>query len=562
MPNYRQLLESPETLKKVKTILTREFKFLPEGIIAGGAVCAAVLEALAIEELDIQRFKDLDVFDLDTEGVDKYWRAKCRRSGVKAAYQASFEHVNAKPLAKLYLTIFATEVNEYQHNLVKVSLHNSPFNSKTEAIIESFDLNHSKVALNASQDTLIFSDDFLDFLYQKEVKIVNLETACHTLVRYLEAVKRYGHTPNPQQVSLAADAITLAAKIRDTTVKRVTPKGTPFIPGWLFSHSYVTRWRAHNELKTIGIKMGVSALTIFYYRKPTRTICLYQATSKRELSSGAQVIYDILDREGKNATWLYSSMINALLEPRVLKLLNPADSVQHSMFKIDFALNRQNINVKSLHPITQNKLMAQLGSHTCVFMERYVLCAKDAKELAARIETTQWLESNVRHVLGRLEASYFAGRNNGADFYLEYLKLNFGRPQIVKATAIKASKYLEISEYLKRFENRHDAQVNAINNANKHMVITEINNALDLRKLGEAQRHCVGGYFDIIESGRGSIFKLTDTSNVTSTLFLEKRRDGFYVNAEHRTYRNDPPSIGHRESAKQLLHKLNETHLF
>lgn len=277
------------------------------------------------------------------------------------------------------------------------------------------------------------------------------------------------------------------------------------------------------------------------------------------MSERAQKIWKIAE----NSTSLDVSTLIAL-SPLLLdktsmdRAFNPEQDLD-PIFYLDHMQNFPQINLKSLDIKTKKQLTKLYIDHDTNALSQLVSLCNNAAELSALIKTVVWVNNHYPQIFGELEQqlTYHYG---DADHWLKALCKNMHKPDIAKALVVKAFKKRMADLESRKIEPKHDkvlAQLNA--DHNRKTTVTEICSQLGLVELGARQRHCVGGYYSAIASGRSSIFEFLDRDGYRSTLEVALYDSDDMENriVQHRSLRNSYPSAEHQAIAERLIALLN-----
>lgn len=638
--NFVHELENPELLKKVISILEREFKVLPKfGTIAGGAVSSAIFEALDITDINIKRYKDLDVFwnrkrrskeplpsgkrfpplvKESERGIGisgERFALRQRAKGFTANYSNSYDgHISTSVAARNQISIINSITNELKHNYIEIGGLTNPKESDDEslAIISSFDLTSSAVCINESRTKILFTAGFLNFLYQKKINIQLLETAKHTLIRYLDACEHFNQQPDNEILERLADAITLVTQLTKHHKSNVSRhNSTPYLHGYLFSNIYHSRAIRHKDtLNRLGLKLTPIVIGKAYFDRKhhylirnfklkhsetrsvkkqwkVKSICLYEMKSSRQLTPLGEDLFELLRHKSSSFKLVYSGILNHTLQRPTQKGFE-ADQEHRQWFEMDIAVNYPDFNIKSLHNSTLESLIYLMAGHNSRFVMEIAQYYSLTNQTGAAIKGLKWLDKHHALILGLIENNYRHGniRSIREDVYLKRILLSLNDLKKLKLLTERRVYIHHLTVHQRNFAARHETSQAKVNNMfeDKRVYCEEITKEYELVALGELQRHCVGGYFSTIYANHGSIFKVTgpDKKDV-STLFIthpnsfnykpyddqedeieretivDKNSAGerFYI-AEHRTYGNQDPSSIHKDLARALHENLQD----
>ncbi|WP_199438578.1 PcfJ domain-containing protein [Vibrio owensii] len=624
--NFIEQLESPEVLEKVLSILKREFKALPDfGTIAGGAVASAVFEALDIKELNIKRYKDLDVFhtprEFDSTSIeednpkrfppkkdennprsDRMFLRK-RSQGIKATFTNSFEgRIGTSISSRNMISIDCSITTDLNHNYVQIDglIMTRGSHGLSQTIVQSFDLTNSAIGITPDRTKFVYTAGFINFLYQKTVNIQLLETANHTLIRYLDACQHFSQKPDEIILNRLADAITLIAKLTEKhQTNRYSYNPTPYLHGYLFSNVYQSRAAKHKKLLAkLGLKLTPISIGRRHYSTAkratlsilakqylafsyghhcweSRTRCLYQMRSNRSLSGASQDIYKLLEDRKSTFPQVYAGLLNYTLNMDTNKGF-AKDKEYMSWFDVYVKVNYPNIKLNGINGSNFESLIYLVAGHNTQLILEIADHYGKSNRAGAAIKGLKWLDKHNVAMFGLLENAYMTRnyRNISRDIYLKQMLLNLDDIRKLKILADRRTKIHHLTVHQRNFVPRHTKALQVVNALfkDKNIYCEEIHKEYDLVALGEQQHHCVGGYFDAIADNEGSIFKVSGPGKKdVSTLFISHPEfdqehyyegdDGhdytadFYI-VEHRTYRNDPPIAEHTEFAQELRNHL------
>ena len=193
---------APQVIKRLRAMTSLP----PSGTVAGQAVASLMYEELGlaitgpINDIDVfvdcrmpreLRGKDPNVRPLTTQRLQKTTRSgNLLNTGwdeythVKfIALRSSIKILSTYKVDLLNYTLVADVVPEGRSD------HSENF-SRSQAIIEGFDLNLVAVGINLDNDEVVFTPDFLEFCNTGQIKAQTCNTPAHTLVRL--AKKHFG----------------------------------------------------------------------------------------------------------------------------------------------------------------------------------------------------------------------------------------------------------------------------------------------------------------------------------------------------------------------------------
>ncbi|KZX85195.1 hypothetical protein A3715_17350 [Oleiphilus sp. HI0009] len=187
---YKKVLSSDKTAQLVINKIKNTFKeiTLPaHGVIGGQAVAQAVFDVLdtGIET----RSKDLDWFKV-VEKPDKHWvngSFRCVEEEVKPhRYWVSLEAA----ITKGYIITKTVDHNN-KLNEIDICSHDSG-EIKPIDVVKGFDINMVSVGICLENNQIVFTEEFIDFIASKELKMTKMSTPFRSISRIIEKSKYSG----------------------------------------------------------------------------------------------------------------------------------------------------------------------------------------------------------------------------------------------------------------------------------------------------------------------------------------------------------------------------------
>lgn len=570
--------------------LKKEFGELPEsGIVAGQAVATAIYELLSFKQKG--KYNDIDIFINDSELPDKLRSKKKHRvsldkfsTGGKASvnYVSSYS-VEAGNIRQTGYTInfVAYDKDNPRFNYIGFYSHDitSKYNNLGNIIISSFDINCCQVAINLKDKTVSWTKEFQDFLYSKELKSAYLGTPMHTAIRLLK---------KKSEMPLFKLDIKNEMKILQTSrefMRRMEElKPDPdyrFFPGNLFSDTYLHRFNKYkcvlNEFfkinekiiklsklesqfdmqieleKTIEIKEIEKefdqrkfllvkrywvANPTSYCKETVESMMKSHGQKNKTIDKAISLIRNIYDAYN-------SSSKKSLKRKETIDMINNSFP---SSFGRDILLHEahgnidSNLHAQSKEAISRFIKFSNKHPRIMVSMQEHSL-----NEIFQIVKVGNWLDKNMMSfIIGEEENKYQPELSMWLEpNFKEIAKERFNnmKNSLLRKTTLPL--FQEIEEKL----------------SNETTEITEITDGFRLFTEGEKQRHCVGGYWDSIESGRYSIFSIKtlnenqDQNNkgLTSTLCIDL--NSIKIN-QHYGAGNTKVSKSHKEIGLSILNKI------
>lgn len=232
---------------------------------AGGAVASAVFELL---ELNLPTaYHDLDVWKFDNNWTDEIITRK------DFGFLCTEDYDDFSLACNGYTIHSATR--EERINDIVVSC------DSLEVLLQGFDINSIRVGING--DGLVCTDDFIEFLITKTMKVVEYCTPTNSFIRILKKHKLDGFKIDPVNIEHLAKVISSEHYMIDNSKDLTANYGTLFGER---KAQLLQRLISEHELIDLGLKLTSSTLnkqTPPYNQPETVPVCVYQLkpTSKQ-----------------------------------------------------------------------------------------------------------------------------------------------------------------------------------------------------------------------------------------------------------------------------------------
>ena len=205
-----QKLKSKEALTFVKKRL-EDFsgEKLPEtGVVGGGAVASAVVEFLNLDSIINPVYSDLDIFSTITEefyrdnkedNLSRIHELVQSRSGKTSSFSNNYSSMDGyrrvwsgvAQREKVLTSFTQGKINRTILTVEGQGVSISHINNE-KSILSNFDINSTQVGFNLKNKELVFSVDFVDFLYTRELKVSKFNTPMQSLIRIVKKSKELG----------------------------------------------------------------------------------------------------------------------------------------------------------------------------------------------------------------------------------------------------------------------------------------------------------------------------------------------------------------------------------
>ncbi|WP_318493462.1 PcfJ domain-containing protein [Photobacterium leiognathi] len=537
-------------------------------IITGQSVCNAILEILNIIDSSKLKYNDLDVFVAQEPKVIKNSKndITCIKSGLRYThgYCGSYQNANKsyhdiKPLHKYF--ILSSLKSTEQLNVTYVAISDTSTvkigdcNKTTEArtIINGFDFNLLQVALVDKK--IIYTQSFVDFLYQLTIKVVNLNTPLHSICRLskkmdempflinhdinnglLETAHVIANQIQPKLIDVNINKKILTSEIwtsqlnfqlkkigHSTFHDHIIIKSEDKHRTNIDTHSYDKKIIRINRTKNVNLQL------ITWFEK----IITQHTIQLDDIFNLIIHVYEIFTSKNK---------INNQKRKNIEFVTNMIGT--DKTYNIGFFLN-QIVNSKTAIKISKDDInrMKGMSHHTAIIKKLNQLPLE--KQFIA-YKALNWLtKNNLTHLIGVLETHQVFSKN------------------CIKILTSNNNKLLlALDKHLYSIENNGEKSIYTIRESlllTDSGTITQLTTAKSLKEQGRQQRHCVGGYTSLVMNGTSLIFNLKPNNGESSTLELRRSNDTKknYTSIQHKTRFNRQPAADNILMEKELLNRLN-----
>jgi hypothetical protein len=622
---------------RILSILQDKFGNIPKtGVIAGQAVASAVYEIMGLT--DKGPYNDLDVFvtEKDMDGfLDNPVRAKAigklRQEGDGHRHPKSrktaFKNSIAKhetyvglmddPLGRQGYTIkncFHDPLNGLHNYIVIEEQHIPDWLKKNEntksqndlatLIVNSFDINCCQIAIDLSKKTVSFTNDFENFLFQRNIQVSNALTPMHTAVRLVKKSKEmpFFTCDIEGNMLLLQTARKIVSDIEVKLAENTTDK--PFFSGQLFSDIYVEKFNNHKdilsayftlekkdvsyEIKKAESDNGLSndssdvnpkgvfseykyipneeAYEVFYVLKPDNwhddhkqkiqrfiKLCSFQYKSFNSIEDTlfyTGKVYNILNHD----SWVKNEFLRLLDVCEKNKLDNDG-----CLFLFNNLIYNNFESFKGLSDECLIRTARLMTDHTLLMSINFL--GYKSSDFNKLIVNLKWLENNdMRYRIGELEQAIQAELQNVFDKE-SHMKIKL----LTDSFLIHNFRDKALSDHAEKLESMRDHYVSPLfskmitdfNSEEYH--IKELCSETDLFVEGNKVHHCVGGYWPGVSKGNCHIFSIMkkDQPHIRSTLQLSINDFKVFQN-QHFTYKNTEPTAPVMNVANELKYFITK----
>jgi hypothetical protein len=169
--------------RKAIDILKSRFELPEIGLLAGGSLGNVIWELVSGNKAVIN---DIDIFILKDiiEYSDNKERPLFEYKEEETNYFEEYSGMAWSTKTKGYYKIIEAKKEDYNNIIDYVSTTSDPL-----IVINSFDINCTRVGYSLENDEFYWSEDFVDFLKTGQLKVSNLKTPSHTALRLVKKSK-------------------------------------------------------------------------------------------------------------------------------------------------------------------------------------------------------------------------------------------------------------------------------------------------------------------------------------------------------------------------------------
>lgn len=173
--------------RQALSLIKKEWGLPKRGLLAGGALANIIWELVSGNKAIIN---DIDVFILESEDLyQEDLKSLFEYKETEDLYYEQYAGIGWVTKTKDYYKIKSAEKEGIFNNISCVSNKKEPL-----IIINSFDINATKVGYSIEEDELYWTTDFEEFLKTGELKISTLITPAHTAIRLSKKCKELNAT--------------------------------------------------------------------------------------------------------------------------------------------------------------------------------------------------------------------------------------------------------------------------------------------------------------------------------------------------------------------------------
>lgn len=561
----------------VQEKLKRRFGDLPEfGVIAGQAVASAIYEIAGVDAAP--SYNDLDVFyivdtqrtNLGSNEFNKGRHFKTTRPSKRIGVAGS-SILSTGSISKNSYEVVSCDYDG-EKNYIGIHLAKDYGGIKVDeelasTIIKGFDINCCQAAMNLSTKEVVWTPEFENFLYHKQLRAVSYLTCQHTAVRLVRKAKEL--TFATLDLDIEMYKIQTARKVM-MSIQEARSEGLAqpvLFPGNLFSDVYREKYlkeekelssyfRMNSREARIHTKGGYEHIT-FYELEPLE----YDATVHKFM-----VDYACDGDNFETAMTDFESVWQLHLDGKKNRLLKGViDKVSDALVQAD---SDSGVLLKSLiMDIVQQRpsFAINTGSENLIkmslFLKKHLHLQQaiyntglDFKESYHIAKKLSWLDKNGFNILiGLIEQDGLIPQERTDDQIR--ITLDELRSSEFHVIAAELRDKL-LAEYRQmRFESRYQ---HALDFSVGEYDVSEICDFEKLYLEGEQQNHCVAGYWSRINKDLSAIFSIRSRIDKkdNATLMVSSTKD-FEIQQCYGRFNSDPSS-GIKSLASKIVDHLNE----
>ncbi len=636
-------LNNNDLFHRLNEIIQQKFGSSPSlGIVAGQAVASALFEHIGLGQgpyNDIDTFVHYDQAPHCPHYDDPNPIAESgepRRTGIKRSFGRNFG-ITDPSISSGSLGISVIDpiscngysVN-YSHydlgapyiNYVRISPDNIPYekvrtakaqgysalSGYAELILNGFDINACQIALDLKAGTVVWTDEFQNFLYHKQLKSTFLGTPMHTAVRLLR--KRndlaFASLDLDEEMSKLQTARQVFIHIEHARELESGDYHMSYLPGNLFSQVYYQRAMEHMDTLSRYFKLETKPCSFddSYINEENEEVeqrvvkdmfVLTPTNYDESLVGHYNEIFPFSTYYRRNCEKVnrFLPVLMALMKgeknrkavAKFVKeragLFDVALSKEEAVLSEWWTISHLNDGFQACRRLSKKQMDAALNTYkrhpdlisTFVYDEKI-----NTYDLLCRAKLVNWLDkNNLSYYVGWLETNAFKLNSWEKD-----------HKHIVRTHALKKAHYVSMDDpdfrtkikarsetFFKeahQYRRPHRIQETLTKVMSKHPTyeLRELSSYGELLQEGIEMRHCVGGYYQRIEEGYTIIVALADLSSDVmdrsnrSTLEIRFTRRAEHsdlfeaVRGQLYSYRNETAPDGHDDMAKCILQSINK----
>lgn len=551
----------------VNIILTKLSKLCPipkHGFLAGGAIANTLLSMKYGKDYPIN---DLDVFIEDTDEEGTTTRTTPMRSNGLVVQGGYFSHELSYDHGSNYRILNVKR--EGLLNTITVSrVHNRNVARDYQYILNGFDFNCCQVGIDLNNNTLYYTDEFIEFLNTKQLDITAIYTPSHTAIRLFKKKDELDCYCNIEKcMELLSQPL-----IRENRLHL-----SPRYFGFYFSHKYKDMFmKYYKEIKTYFkiVRFFEDKKQMYYLaNKNMVTFSNDKDHVANWLNPSNSIPKDMLE------LWSKYNDVMWTLEP--IKYTKPKEEINKLLDGITYNPLTLMCSYKFVSGKLKNSLLKKYntvircGEHTklisfinvdfcnCDFTEEHIMVIENyINENMMFLNIIISYNLNIQESISLIKNIKKIQKVEGE--WIEGLIANTLMEGNFNITPTYESLKLFVSQYKEEKYKPLIEEIEIVKEIkfSSGISVKEITSEGELMWAGHKLKNCLNdvnqGYVNKISSGKVKIF-LIKTKNSISALeiYLQNTEDLYYKEKQLLSSCNKTPSRYHRIIADILINELN-----
>lgn len=236
---------------------------LPEnGFIAGGAIANSIWSLVSGTPAVINDI-DVFIFNEKVDTIDKFDKSSLFKFiDEDLKYFDTYSGISWSTFTKDFYSIVSAD-RDGIFNYIKYNSNND----RPELILNSFDINSTKVGYSIDEDKFYFTKDFEEFIKTGKLLVTNVTTPSHTAIRIAKKSKELNLNLDTFEFKLLSHA--LERKFNDRNKKCFMEKYKEMLSdNWDLLKDYFILQRDQRTEEYVSINFGKD--NEFYFLKPTK----------------------------------------------------------------------------------------------------------------------------------------------------------------------------------------------------------------------------------------------------------------------------------------------------
>lgn len=176
--NFIQRLKD-DTYKAIK-LLDNKFKLPKKGFISGGSISNTIWKVGGGEKAIINDI-DIFIFKYSNETLNEFYDRKRKNPSIDSSLNIE-DYSNILYFENDYYISFLKEERKDIFNIITIESNTKDYSM----ILKSFDINSCQIGYDLETKEVLFTDNYLDFFINKQLKVVNIQSPPNTLCRILK----------------------------------------------------------------------------------------------------------------------------------------------------------------------------------------------------------------------------------------------------------------------------------------------------------------------------------------------------------------------------------------